>query len=538
MDTSSHSFIKLIFILVLHFESVFTACMEHDNQIQGYLISTEPPYDNYYNISKAVYPSVDLPSLMIDITVTFLTTADNSTSTLSASFPTSANGSTTSKNNSKQNGSDSYSYMWSMSCLYVSGGNISLSSMTIFSLGAIWPNRRARKLYITLPQFCSGSPSDPHQENTMLYFLSTLQDTAVVGSLHDPRINTAECVISGQEKALHFTGLKRLLHGVCWGLLFISLVMSLFVSQAIVVQLGEWDKEQVKEQNLSKLAAVMFFSLFVFVVGVFLNIYACKLSTVQQDLYAPVFLGFVLLVLFRRVIWCIYIHCRRNTTCTVCICDCSLTSGHGEETSNNFVSCFFLYPAVFMACHHLLWVLLGIITEPFWGITILVGVVAISAAFYLLVCEFHSAYFSPRHPSDEKPKRSLEFMIFMFDFILFLSAFLAFVLLLFVFLVIAQAFLSESLISTIVQNGLVTVVTLWLAYLKFDTGTVEKKEQKKEEEVREGERGEVKKEEEEGDKRGRRRRRRRGGQKESLEVEELVEVNDGLEKKEEQEVGV
>ncbi|KAL9956247.1 hypothetical protein ACROYT_G037697 [Oculina patagonica] len=344
MDTSSHSFIKLIFILVLHFESVFTACMEHDNQIQGYLISTEPPYDNYYNISKAVYPSVDLPSLMIDITVTFLTTADNSTSTLSASFPTSANGSTTSKNNSKQNGSDSYSYMWSMSCLYVSGGNISLSSMTIFSLGAIWPNRRARKLYITLPQFCSGSPSDPHQENTMLYFLSTLQDTAVVGSLHDPRINTAECVISGQEKALHFTGLKRLLHGVCWGLLFISLVMSLFVSQAIVVQLGEWDKE--------------------------------------------------------------------------------------------------------------------------------------------------------------------------------------------------QAFLSESLISTIVQNGLVTVVTLWLAYLKFDTGTVEKKEQKKEEEVREGERGEVKKEEEEGDKRGRRRRRRRGGQKESLEVEELVEVNDGLEKKEEQEVGV
>lgn len=184
MAAKRRSCIKLIFILVLHFDSVFTTCMERDNQIQGYLISTEPPYDNYYNISKAVYPSVDLPSLMIEITVTFLTTADNSTSTLSGSFPTNvviSNGST-STNNSKQNGSDSRrtaansvkTYMWSMSCLYVSGGNISLSSMNIFSLGAIWPNRRARKLYITVPQFCSGSPSDPHQENTMLYFLSTV----------------------------------------------------------------------------------------------------------------------------------------------------------------------------------------------------------------------------------------------------------------------------------------------------------------------------------------------------------------------------
>ncbi len=354
-----------------------------------------------------------------------------------------------------------------------------------------------------------------------------------------------------------FSGLKQLLHGVCWSLLLISLVMSLFVSQSIVVQLGKWDDEK----DLSKLAAVMVLSVFVFVVGFSLNIYAWTLSTLQQDLYVRVFFGFVLLVLFRRFLWRIYnIHFRNNSTETddkwCFIFKWNVTLGHGEGTSNNFVSCFFLYPAVFMACHHLLWVLLGIITEPFWGITILVGVVAICAAFYLLVFEFHSAYFSQPHPSQgldnvrasepspshKKPKISLKFMIFIIDSILFVIAFMAFVLLLFVFLVIAQAFLSgplsESLISTIVQTGLVTVVTLWLRYLKFDIGTVENKEQKQEEEVREGERGAVKKEEEEGDKYGRRRRGRRGGQKESLEEEELVEVNEGLEKKEEQEVGV
>ena len=166
------SSIKFIFIIVLQFESVLTTCMEHDNQVHRYLISTEPPYDNYYNISKAVYPSVDLPSLLIDIAVTFLATTDNTTSTQSGSLPTNVNESTASPRPTATN--SIRTYKWSMSCLYVSGGNISLSSMNIFSLGAIWPNRRARKLYITLPQFCSGTPSDPHQHDTMIYFLSTV----------------------------------------------------------------------------------------------------------------------------------------------------------------------------------------------------------------------------------------------------------------------------------------------------------------------------------------------------------------------------
>ena len=164
----------LIFIVVLHLESVLATCMEGDNQIQRYLISSEPPYDNYYNISKAVYPSVAPPSLLIDITVTFLAAAD-SNGTQNGAVP---------NNNASigGNGSDSrvtganttYTYKWSKLCLYVSGGNISLSSMNIFSLWAIWPNRRKRELYITLPQFCSGSPSDPTRHETMLYFLSTV----------------------------------------------------------------------------------------------------------------------------------------------------------------------------------------------------------------------------------------------------------------------------------------------------------------------------------------------------------------------------
>ena len=170
--TSRHWYLILIFILVLHLESVLTTCMEGNNQIQRYLISHEAPYDNFYNISKAVYPSVAPPSLMIDITVTFLAAVDSNGTQRGQ----------TGMNSSEQSGADfrpagantTWKYKWSMSCLYVSGGNISLSSMNIFSLWAIWPNRRKRELYVTLPQFCSGSPSDPPLHDTMLYFLSTV----------------------------------------------------------------------------------------------------------------------------------------------------------------------------------------------------------------------------------------------------------------------------------------------------------------------------------------------------------------------------
>ena len=163
----------LIFVVVFHVDKVLSICLERDDQIQRYFISSKPPFDNYYNISKAVYPSVDLPSLLIKITVTFLEATDNVTQV-----------STTNMSNSKENETQAVhsrltanvtrTYTWSISCLYVSGGDISITAMNVFSLWAIWPNRRERKLHLTLPQFCRGSPDDAPHNDTMIYFLSTV----------------------------------------------------------------------------------------------------------------------------------------------------------------------------------------------------------------------------------------------------------------------------------------------------------------------------------------------------------------------------
>ena len=167
-------------VLLTGSQEMSATCMEREEHIQRYLISSQPPYDNYYNISKAVYPSVDLPSLLIKITVTFLRGSDNLTH-LAGSSESPINGSTSNISQTGENVLETietkittYKFTWSASCLYVSGGNISLASMNAFSLWAIYPNRRERQLHLTLPPFCRGFSAD-----TMIYFLSTVGRLAI-----------------------------------------------------------------------------------------------------------------------------------------------------------------------------------------------------------------------------------------------------------------------------------------------------------------------------------------------------------------------
>ena len=255
----------------------------------------------------------------------------------------------------------------------------------------------------------------------------------------------------GHDKASRFTGWKQLFHWVCWCILCISLFISQYASQWLIVQLRNWAEDNNDNNyNNSKIVAVMWLSLVVFASGLLLICCAWCRSTY---VYVPVFFGFVMTVLVRRAVWCICIYCcNENQKIDLCF-----TDGHKELTSTNIISCFILYPAVFMACHHLLWILLGIITEPFWGISVLGAVVSISTVLFFLTYEFHKAFRSP--------ECSIPFIM---SLILIPGIFLAFVLLILVLLVISQSFLSESLISTLVQNGLVFFATLWLGYLKVD----------------------------------------------------------------------
>ena len=254
------------------------------------------------------------------------------------------------------------------------------------------------------------------------------------------------------ERAQNFDGPKKLFHGVCWSILCISLFVGQLASQWLIVELRKWKRAPENNRegtpvNDSKVSTVLFLSLIVFILGVCLICYAL---VSQHDVYTFTFFAFVILVLFRRAIWCIH---KRPTMGTF---DWSLTKGNEKKTSTNIISCFILYPAVFMACHHLLWILLGIITEPFWGISVLAAVLSVSAVFCFLFHDFYT------HFCCFKCNRRYLMALF-----LDLGGFVAFLVLVVVLFVVGQSFISESLITTLVQNVLVVSATLPFRYLKL-----------------------------------------------------------------------
>ena len=121
-------------------------CLKYDYQIHDTLASTKPPFDNYFNISRAIFPSEDISSKLINIWVHFTNSSINLTQV------------------------DQRKYIWSRSCLYVSDRFLSLQAMTFYSLGSIWPDRRQEDLHITMYKFCR--PEDT--ERKLITFLSTV----------------------------------------------------------------------------------------------------------------------------------------------------------------------------------------------------------------------------------------------------------------------------------------------------------------------------------------------------------------------------
>lgn len=127
-------------------ELVPVNCLKYDYQIHDALTSTMPPFDNYFNISQAIYPSEDISSKLINIWVHFTNSSANLTQV------------------------DQRQLIWSRSCLYVSDRYLSLRAMSVYSVGSIWPDRRQEDLHITILPFCNPQTTT----KKLVQFLSTV----------------------------------------------------------------------------------------------------------------------------------------------------------------------------------------------------------------------------------------------------------------------------------------------------------------------------------------------------------------------------
>ena len=130
----------------------YLPCLKHKDDIQKALTAVTPPFDNYYNISRAIYPSVHVPSLYVRIWIQFY----------NRSSPTSYN-----------IVGRPEEFTWSKSCLYVGTRFINLYAMNTYSLLAVWPNRRQQDLKMTMLKFCKHFNTGERHDTTT-YFLSTV----------------------------------------------------------------------------------------------------------------------------------------------------------------------------------------------------------------------------------------------------------------------------------------------------------------------------------------------------------------------------
>ena len=276
----------------------------------------------------------------------------------------------------------------------------------------------------------------------------------------------------GHGKAAAFPGVKQALHWVCWFVLVITLGMSTVASQIVLMKLGDYCQKQpgssehlsedsAKNDDKSKAAALLLLLLFVLVVGFIVMFFPFVLFKnfpkfdPQSDFYLIAFVVSYLLVFIRRIFW--WLRCTPKQFRVISITN--LVKGHELERSTNIWSCI-VHPALFTSLHHLLWIVLGIITEPFWAVPVLMAICTVLFIFYYLVYQYHKGMSSK--DSSGHLRHSAQALG------LSIISFLLVGLFIFTLLVVGQAFLSESLIANVVQSALVIVTTLWFKYTKHE----------------------------------------------------------------------
>ncbi|XP_078366264.1 uncharacterized protein LOC144650452 [Oculina patagonica] len=231
-------------------------CLKYDYQIHDALTSTKPPFDNYFNISSAIYPSEDISSKLVNIWVHFINSTVNHTEV------------------------DQRKFIWSRSCLYVSDRYLSLRAMSLYSLATIWPDRRQEDLHITLNEFCNPK----EKKKRLLKFLSTLEDIAIDPSQFDPSLNNVECVVEAKYKH-QFKNINKAFLQVCWLILCSSLIGSNFISTLFL----QHCKKQFKS-NQGKVKSVLLFIFVLFWLGIIVAIIAASHSMQEQLIYPLTYL--------------------------------------------------------------------------------------------------------------------------------------------------------------------------------------------------------------------------------------------------------
>ncbi|XP_067050429.1 uncharacterized protein [Acropora muricata] len=266
-------------------------------------------------------------------------------------------------------------YTWSMSCLYAAIPSVVLE---VLSLGAILVTPRTQELNLQIPLFCCNVSEDKEDrkrkiDEMLTRAIADLQDMAKSPGIRDPDLNTAECVIQGHKPNIDAPGVSPYIKPILWCSFFFVLLLGPIVT-FIVFDLLENKPGKEKSANI-----LCHFLLAIEVINVpflyFSNI--LDFNNVPREIFIP-----WICIIFEGIVVCVF-----QLKCSTCgFCD--------DAKKISFYRKLIFIPCINLLSYHFCWLIVGIMLNPAWGLTVL-----------FIVCFFGVAlFFSLQQICVEKSK--------------------------------------------------------------------------------------------------------------------------------------
>ena len=209
-----------------------------------------------------------------------------------------------------------------------------------------------------------------------------------------------------------------------------------------------------KREREDVVKAILIFIFFLFLVGLTVVLLALGFSAKRSEVIYPA------LYLLSVIVLCIvgFIHCkyyfglslnpRKIKDCGNPFTDCNI----GLDNAYRPLLCLVL-PCMFIAIHNVLWIMLGITTEPFWALPVVTSLVAVAFLIYLLILYCVSS----ERDWDKVDK---------FHTVVFVGAVLSIVSVLFSFFLSGSHFFDNSLMSSTIPGILIVILSVWWKFFR------------------------------------------------------------------------
>lgn len=275
-----------------------------------------------------------------------------------------------------------------------------------------------------------------------------LEDIAISPPQFNPSLNHVECVVE-EGSSDRFDSVKKTFPQICWIFWLFSLIGSYFIS-ILCIQLFN---ENYDNSDDVVVKATLFFLLVAFCLGLISAITAiCYSAEGNQVVYPLVYLFSIILVFLRG-----FFYCRSNLK----------PDAQVNPRTPHSLSPYAVDPGCFIVVHYVLWMMIGMITEPFWAIPVVTSCAAVIILFYL------SAFFylSTDRQWDSRDKVNLAMLVF---------AVLSTISVQFSFFLVGSHFFNEGLVSSIIPSVLVVILSVWFKFFKdYDSSETAPKPERK-----------------------------------------------------------